>query len=130
MSDSIGDIIQQHIWFLEERGDRGDEPTIGILRDAAVELERLWLLERDGKTKGKAAAAAAEKASLNPSECKSCQAPILWSTSKNGKPMPLDGDPETRAIISPATGRSHLVATYKPHWASCPHADQWKKSKR
>lgn len=40
--------------------------------------------------------------------CK-CGAPIFWVVTKNGKKMPVSAD------------------TYRPHWADCPIAGQFRK---
>lgn len=46
----------------------------------------------------------------NGAKCKACGAPIIWEQTKSGKwtPKDLDGG---------------------PHWATCPHAKQFKKGK-
>jgi hypothetical protein len=48
---------------------------------------------------------------LSDSKCKSCGAPIEWWQTNNGKKMPFD----------PLPASEHEQT--RPHWASCPHAD-------
>ena len=43
--------------------------------------------------------------------CRSCQAEIRWVRTAAGKYMPLNADGT-------------------PHWATCPQAKEWKKSKK
>jgi hypothetical protein len=46
-----------------------------------------------------------------PGQCKSCQAPLWWITTKAGKAMPLNSD----GVV---------------HWATCPQSREWKKEKQ
>lgn len=72
--------------------------------------------------------------------CRSCAAPIIWAVTTNGKFMPVDAYPTDdgnvelvdgtppRAIVhgQPPLG---LVGELRlPHHASCPQADQWRRS--
>lgn len=67
--------------------------------------------------------------------CKSCGAPIIWASTATGAAMPVDPDPigggnlqltrrgdesVTAAVVRPGEG------THRSHYASCPHADQWR----
>ncbi len=78
-------------------------------------------------------------------QCKACGAPILWITMQSGKSMPVDAEQllyredknGDSTIITPngETLRATLdtqpeTATgigYKPHWATCPHAKNFKR---
>ena len=46
--------------------------------------------------------------------CRSCGAPIHWTTTPGGRLMPMD--------VDPATGE--VGAT---HFATCPQRDKWRK---
>lgn len=80
--------------------------------------------------------------------CASCSAEIVWGVTKAGKRMPLNSPPEKRAVMVEAyepddeesTGsvmfyraedKDHvaILDTFVPHWATCPHANQWKGKK-
>lgn len=71
---------------------------------------------------------------LREDKCRTCQAPIIWVTSKNGKAMPLDAKPEKRVVIShdPAGGPTVglIRDTYLNHYATCPQAQRWRGRKR
>lgn len=75
--------------------------------------------------------------------CRSCTAPIIWAVTVNGRDMPVDAEPSPDGDIRLAD-RSHLHR--KPlaevlsvtqqfglgnlrtsHFATCPHADQWRR---
>jgi len=68
------------------------------------------------------------------SECRSCHAPIVWTTTSNGKRMPVDADP----IALPhgfrlsdiegqfeGDGEEAQLATFV---AACPNATQHRRS--
>jgi hypothetical protein len=74
----------------------------------------------------------------NVARCRSCEAPILWAETINGKRIPLDEAPVE-------DGRFVLDETYDPplaeyakggdprekftsHFATCAQADRWRKS--
>lgn len=53
-----------------------------------------------------------------PTTCKSCGAPIVWTRTAAGKPIPLDlarvrGEGEQREALT--------------HFATCPEGRQWRK---
>lgn len=50
--------------------------------------------------------------------CHSCDAEIVWTRTKNNKPMPL-----TVATIERRDGERYAVC----HWADCPEAKEWKR---
>lgn len=79
--------------------------------------------------------------------CKACGAPIVWIATESGKNMPCDAaqtayraDKQGKATIITPNGET-LRATletppedatgigYIPHWATCPHANRFKKKK-
>lgn len=66
-----------------------------------------------------------------PKKCRSCGAEILWVVTVNDKKMPVDPKPEKRIVLSAGptgnTPRADVVDTYLSHYASCPHADGWRK---
>lgn len=73
--------------------------------------------------------------------CRSCDAPIIWTLTTNGKRMPVDADPViaargfrlddevegpdpiARYIGNPSAGERLFVS----HFSSCPNADQHRK---
>lgn len=87
-------------------------------------------------------------------QCRSCDAPIMWAKTVNDKLIPIDADssagwdtPELDRIegnVFP-TGESAMGKygplpiveivppdggkRWRPHWATCPDAKNWKKSK-
>lgn len=82
------------------------------------------------------------------STCRSCQAPILWVRTERGAKMPLDPEPAERATNPTARGLFVLRDTksaegplaiaitprtfedeqaYTSHFATCPHAAQWRQ---
>lgn len=73
------------------------------------------------------------------SRCKRCGALILWARNPaTGKMMPLDDAsqvdvvlPQGRfAVVVTATGAHRVnVRSYTSHFASCPHADEFRKDK-
>lgn len=70
------------------------------------------------------------------SACRSCGAPIKWATSWNGPPIPLDPVPREdgnihldhgRAVVVHRFDGDELGAMFVSHFATCPHADQWRR---
>ena len=74
--------------------------------------------------------------------CRSCDAPIIWATSKGGRTMPVDAEPVEDGnvelterpgaflgpIASVLTGPSLLGGPLrKAHFATCPEAEQWRR---
>ncbi len=57
--------------------------------------------------------------------CRSCGAEIAWVRMESGKMMPCDIDAE---IITEKDGSKLVVL--KPHWASCPYADEHRRDKK
>jgi hypothetical protein len=78
------------------------------------------------------------------SACRSSGAPIRWATTINGKRMPVDDEPVsdgTLVLSDPAPDAYAPVALvidpdaptlddpprFRPHWATCPHANEHRK---
>jgi hypothetical protein len=67
------------------------------------------------------------------SRCRSCNAAIEWAeVVASGKRMPFDGE---IVPVSSAHKDGRLVEVVdtdvtRPHWASCPQAEQWRRGKR
>ncbi|HAM56177.1 MAG TPA: hypothetical protein DCQ64_12545 [Candidatus Rokubacteria bacterium] len=73
---------------------------------------------------------------MSSGKCKGCGAPILWATTRNGKPIPLDRDPDPKGNIVLAGPLARLFTAddagatrYMPHHATCPKAKQFKGSR-
>jgi len=77
--------------------------------------------------------------------CKSCHARIWWAVTIAGRSTPMDADPhhEGEWVIDGETEngapkvRPHAplldppsLERFQPHWATCPNADQHRKTKR
>lgn len=67
------------------------------------------------------------------SNCKSCNAAIIWVKTVNGKTMPLDAEPVggTFLVESSQAGMqptARAVAVRRSHFATCPQADQHRKA--
>ena len=80
-------------------------------------------------------------------KCRSCGAPIVWITTKNGKAMPCDAKPRnylagSKDVFITEDGKTVLGTLpepgmmqpqgyvgwgYVPHYATCPHADEHRK---
>lgn len=63
---------------------------------------------------------------FNRRPCRYCGAPIVWVPMRSGRAMPCDAEPLTViAFLAADDGRGHVERqAFRPHWASCPHADQ------
>lgn len=81
---------------------------------------------------------------MNKSTCRGCGAPIVWIKTPGGKAMPCDPSP---IYFRPAPGAKEKIVTtkgevlsaeivhgaeaadagYRPHWATCPQADSFKR---
>jgi len=67
--------------------------------------------------------------------CRTCRAPIVWAQTFTGRRMPLDLHPTDDGSYTITDGLAVYAPDadaprYRPHWASCPHADQHRKSRR
>ncbi len=72
-------------------------------------------------------------------KCKSCGAEIIWTTTKNGKKMPVDAKPIKRIILKKnnlieffETGIeyiSEITDTYVSHFSTCPMANKHRSKK-
>lgn len=66
------------------------------------------------------------------SKCRSCGSDIVWVVTPAGKNMPLDAMSTSMWLIQEegaqqGSPRARLVQVRTPHWASCPHAAEWRK---
>lgn len=76
--------------------------------------------------------------------CRSCRAQIAWAITPNGKKLPLDPEPHdqgnltvsldggvlrTGVVLRAAREAMHEAGNqlYLSHFATCAHADQWRK---
>lgn len=88
---------------------------------------------------------------LTRAKCRSCEAPIFWVFTENGRRMPIDADPVAEGnvvLVQEGSGRRAIVlgppelfesddlrelrqrTKYMPHHATCPHADEWRNTTR
>jgi len=65
------------------------------------------------------------------SSCKSCGARIIWAITRSGKRMPLDEMCTRVWIVEGRDGEIHTrpIDGHKPHFATCPNADQHRKKR-
>lgn len=75
------------------------------------------------------------------SECRSCHAPILWGTTRNGVNMPLDAEPSAAGnailhdnriidVLGPLEIMLHNRDEQPlrlPHHVTCPDGDTWRR---
>lgn len=67
--------------------------------------------------------------------CKSCNAPIVWAKTAEGKPMPLDPIPKTGGNIIVVDGVAKVVPVqnvgeaFVSHFATCPDSNKHRKKK-
>jgi hypothetical protein len=75
---------------------------------------------------------------ITTAKCKSCDAPIMWAPTENGKSIPLDPAPvEGGNVQIDADGTAHVLGSapldaqplHISHFATCPTADQHRKPK-
>jgi hypothetical protein len=77
--------------------------------------------------------------------CKRCKQPILWALTANGRPMPLDAEPDPkgnvklseqrgttpRAAVLGGTARDEAAERgeqlYMPHHATCAFAKEFRR---
>jgi thiamine kinase-like enzyme len=57
------------------------------------------------------------------SKCSSCGASIVWLKTAAGKNMPVDAETVGDA------DQVYELGKHKPHWASCPNANQHRTKK-
>lgn len=60
--------------------------------------------------------------------CKGCGLPIRWIKTARNKNMPLDATPTKAVVVRHIDGQEvgELVDTYRPHWATCVNASDFK----
>lgn len=79
-----------------------------------------------GKVAPSKGTSSAEKDSRDEGTCSSCGAPIYWVQMATGGRMPLDRGRENRVVF--VDGEWLVRGAYKAHWASCPNANQHRRS--
>ena len=72
--------------------------------------------------------------------CSTCKRPIRWALTEEGRRIPLDPEPERRMVVlgqrKDPTGGGGLIdqvgsrPTFVTHFATCPNADQHRKTRR
>jgi hypothetical protein len=76
--------------------------------------------------------------------CRSCDAPIIWATSVNGKAMPINAEPveNGNVALQPRQGMGPLAVVlsvakrfgrtdlHTSHHSNCPQANGWRKATR
>jgi hypothetical protein len=135
MSDDVWIMMMASYWRITHAIDRAvEEATAGLpdflaaevaretLETAYAEERRIWsngmdrLCELYGVPDGPESAPGGpmeQAALMEPTgRCKSCGAEIWWGISAKGKPTPMS------------------VATGKSHFADCPDAKKWSKSRK
>lgn len=84
------------------------------------------------------------RAEVGTSECRSCQAPIVWVITEKGRKMPVDVAPSDdgrfRKVRVEANGdklvhfvkdsemEANTAKLYASHFQTCPEAKEWKRS--
>lgn len=68
--------------------------------------------------------------------CRSCGAPVVWAHTENGQRIPVDPQPITggNLLLVGLTDPPRVVydkrhGTHRTHFASCPHAKQWRRER-
>lgn len=71
------------------------------------------------------------------SQCRSCDARILWAKTEAGKAMPVDREPTPEGnLLLRGDGTVHVVAEgevlpgmplHTSHFVTCPERDSWRK---
>lgn len=54
--------------------------------------------------------------------CKGCGRQIEWIKTEAGKQMPVDPD-----LVTVVLKDGRVVRGYRPHWATCPNAEQFRR---
>lgn len=75
--------------------------------------------------------------------CRTCAAPIVWTETDRGKPMPVDAKPAGNGNVALSVDgkgqvRSRVVAQHlafgrtdlrTSHFVGCPQADRWRRTR-
>ncbi len=67
---------------------------------------------------------------VNKRKCKLCDTELIFINGPNGKTMVFDAKPKTAWYLDEAAGVARSFKAHTPHWATCPHAEQFKKEKK
>lgn len=75
--------------------------------------------------------------------CQSCSAPVIWTVTTSGKPMPVDPEPAADGNVALSWRAGHVLAEVlsvakqfgrtglrKSHFATCPDGPSWRKTRR
>jgi hypothetical protein len=80
-------------------------------------------------------------------KCKSCGADVIWTVTENNMRMQVDAEPNLKGrfmLREPVSGGAPLSVhvnlfsdtdgddglRYVPHFATCPDADKWRRSRK
>jgi hypothetical protein len=80
------------------------------------------------------------------SNCRSCGAEVIWTSTRGGKTMPVDAEPHPDGtvaltydplhdgiVVAEVLGPLEAMASDDPlhrsHFATCPHADDWRRTR-
>lgn len=67
---------------------------------------------------------------MRTAKCKGCDAEIIWAITEGGKLMPLDAKARTMfqlVDLDSQKFKCQAVRVYEAHWATCTHAESFKK---
>lgn len=72
--------------------------------------------------------------------CRSCGAAVVWAMTQGGKPMPVDAEPAADGnlvVVEDVAGELRVFVAsgrdwpgeprYRPHFATCPDAERWRR---
>jgi hypothetical protein len=69
--------------------------------------------------------------------CRSCGALIIWARTDKGRAMPVDAQMELNGNLAlykegnvtrvKVVDSGYVGLRHRPHFATCPHADEWRK---
>ena len=62
-------------------------------------------------------------------KCKECKAEIKFIEHKPNKRMPVNAETVSGYRYDAATGKYYYTTIFVPHWATCPQADLFRKSR-
>jgi hypothetical protein len=72
---------------------------------------------------------------MNVTPCRSCRAPMVYLPTTRGKQMPVNRSFFTSCMTdaefdaAPAPTYEHKVHNAFVHWATCPHAVDWRRDR-
>lgn len=115
--------------------DRPDETLASIARDLEAEARP------DPSADSAELADVLTRERFRPQErqrCRSCGAPIVWATTGGRRAMPVDPDPIAGGNLQLARVGDGLEVTvvrpgdgtHRSHYVTCPHAENWRRTRR